>query len=191
MYLFYFVWLTTTSLGLLIVNNSCMFSHHVLRDDSAVSDIRGGERERERERERESERAGIGARPARWRTSSGSLSSPDLEMIPSLWIIHEIRVLITPINMQYSLRWLNCHLIVMNMWNIWTPYHTTRFTFRGNYFVNNSKGMKRRLLFCCCCCCCFCCFVFKNSENRPIWAPYCSYYIYNLANRPIGPILIN
>lgn len=42
---------------------------------------------------------------------------------PPPWIMHEIRVQITPINMQYSLRWLNCHLIVMNMWkNVWDPY---------------------------------------------------------------------
>lgn len=37
---------------------------------------------------------------------------------PPPWIMHEIRVQITPINMQYSLRWLNCHLIVMNMWKM-------------------------------------------------------------------------
>ena len=68
-YVFYFHSLAPASLGLQqIVNYPCMFSHHVLGDDSAVSDIRErgreGGRERERERERALERGLLGDAPA-------------------------------------------------------------------------------------------------------------------------------
>lgn len=50
--------------------------------------------------------------------SAAAAPSPDPPMIPAPWIMHEIRVQITPINMQSSLSCLNCHLIVLKTWKM-------------------------------------------------------------------------
>lgn len=55
---------------------------------------------------------------------------------PPPWIMHEIRVQITPINMQYSLRWLNCHLIVMNMWKMSGTHIAHHYFFTLFFFLN-------------------------------------------------------
>lgn len=61
---------------------------------------------------------------------------------PPPWIMHEIRVQITPINMQYSLRWLNCHLIVMNMWKMSGTHIAHHYFFTLFFFLKPEMSLE-------------------------------------------------